>query len=162
MTWTCHVCGDERPDEKISVYTKAGRIGAVEFSQNIRYCNDRIECESGAITVDFLGGDDGIRATTQAVIRDIADSLDDAEVEHARLFDNIAEARLEHMRAAWYMRRARTYKNAMWLFALAMAAGIGSMIGAPLTTACWTLAVSGLALTGINFAWDRLKIGFPK
>lgn len=42
LTWTCHVCGEKRPDGKISVH-KIGIIGA-----NVRYCNDREACEQGA------------------------------------------------------------------------------------------------------------------
>lgn len=47
LTWTCHVCGDERPDDKISVLTKPLVINGQEVpggQQNIRYCNDRPEC----------------------------------------------------------------------------------------------------------------------
>lgn len=47
LTWTCHSCGEERPDAQIDVATfplkdfPGGEI-------NIRYCNDRIECEQKA------------------------------------------------------------------------------------------------------------------
>jgi hypothetical protein len=49
-TWTCHVCGDERPDALISVKTHHRKIGQVEFDENIRYCNDREKCIAGAET----------------------------------------------------------------------------------------------------------------
>lgn len=40
MKWTCHVCGDERPDAKTSVAKhQVGIVGV-----NVRYCNDRAEC----------------------------------------------------------------------------------------------------------------------
>jgi hypothetical protein len=55
-TWTCHVCGEERPDEKISVYSKQVRNGGIEFRQNVRYCNDKPECMEGATKVDWLKG----------------------------------------------------------------------------------------------------------
>jgi hypothetical protein len=47
MTWRCHVCGDERPDEKISVY-KREHHSPVRMTENIRYCNDRQPCIDGA------------------------------------------------------------------------------------------------------------------
>ena len=47
MTWTCHVCGKERPDDKISVAT--GRILDLPGAEiNIRYCNDNLDCETEA------------------------------------------------------------------------------------------------------------------
>lgn len=57
MTWKCHVCGDVRPDAKISVlkttWELAGHEG-VPVKQNVRYCNDRIACAAGAPDVSFL------------------------------------------------------------------------------------------------------------
>lgn len=51
MTWTCMVCGDERPDAAISVakrdLSNDGQIvpGA---TFNLRYCNDRADCTEKA------------------------------------------------------------------------------------------------------------------
>jgi hypothetical protein len=56
-TWTCHVCGDERPDARISVFSKTARLhGGVEVTQNVRYCNDRPACVEGAKLVDWMDG----------------------------------------------------------------------------------------------------------
>jgi hypothetical protein len=55
LTWTCHVCGDERPDTAISVF-KREHTGAVAFTENIRYCNDRPACIEGARTFSHLKG----------------------------------------------------------------------------------------------------------
>lgn len=55
-TWTCHVCGNERPDDKISVYSTDVALGPVKARQNVRYCNDRPECVEGAKHVEFFGG----------------------------------------------------------------------------------------------------------
>lgn len=58
MTWECHVCGDTRPDDKISVFTKdlSKERGLPEgtFKQNIRYCNDRKSCIEGAPNAGFV------------------------------------------------------------------------------------------------------------
>lgn len=56
MTWTCHVCKEERPDDKISVYSKDIPLfkGRVQARQNVRYCNDRKQCIDGAPKVVFL------------------------------------------------------------------------------------------------------------
>ncbi len=63
LTWTCHICGDERPDAKISVLSKPLGIPGVEAKQNIRYCNDRQKCIDGAEGFTFFktesGGDGG-------------------------------------------------------------------------------------------------------
>lgn len=53
ITWTCHICSDERPDEKISVYPKPVLLPvslgeAAPVTQNIRYCNDRADCINAA------------------------------------------------------------------------------------------------------------------
>jgi hypothetical protein len=42
------VCGEERQDARISVYTRTKRIGEIPFQENVRYCNDRIDCIKGA------------------------------------------------------------------------------------------------------------------
>lgn len=56
LTWTCHVCGEERPDDKISVHSKWASVAGIEVKQNVRYCNDRPECAEGAKNVDWLKG----------------------------------------------------------------------------------------------------------
>ena len=49
LTWKCHVCGDVRPDAAISVCTVPLEMGGVVMgTQNIRYCNDRVDCISKA------------------------------------------------------------------------------------------------------------------
>lgn len=53
ITWTCMVCGNERPDHLISVYTER-QFKPFEMSVNIRYCNDNIECIQGAGEHDLL------------------------------------------------------------------------------------------------------------
>lgn len=49
-TWTCHVCGDERPDELIAVHSETYPIlgGRVDYTVNVRYCADRVGCQAGA------------------------------------------------------------------------------------------------------------------
>jgi hypothetical protein len=54
-TWSCHVCGDERPDEKVSVHQTRREIGGVTITQNVRYCNDRPDCVTGAPGISFFG-----------------------------------------------------------------------------------------------------------
>ena len=61
-TWKCHICGEERPDAKISVLTKPLIINGQVVpggQQNIRYCNDRPACIEGAKEFSFFkeGGD---------------------------------------------------------------------------------------------------------
>lgn len=50
LTWTCMVCGAERPDHKISVVSKEGELGNTRatWKVNVRYCNDSDECFQGA------------------------------------------------------------------------------------------------------------------
>ena len=56
LTWSCHVCGAERPDEKISVYSTVVTNSGIEIKQNVRYCNDNPACIEGAKNVDWLSG----------------------------------------------------------------------------------------------------------
>ena len=56
-TWKCHICGEERPDEKISVLSKPIMINGQVVpggEQNIRYCNDRPVCIEGAKEFSFF------------------------------------------------------------------------------------------------------------
>ena len=56
-TWKCHICGEERPDDKISVLSKPLIINGQAVSggqQNIRYCNDRTACIEGAEEFSFF------------------------------------------------------------------------------------------------------------
>lgn len=54
VTWTCHVCGSERPDDKISVCTNQKIIGNITIPMNVRYCNDIESCINAAPHYDFL------------------------------------------------------------------------------------------------------------
>lgn len=60
MTWTCMVCGEERPDEKISVFPRPIKGMEQSFPDsrtNVRFCNDRLEClEWAAAPGPWRGG----------------------------------------------------------------------------------------------------------
>jgi hypothetical protein len=47
-TWTCHICGEERPDRRISVFqtdlSKQYGLPPGVMWHNVRYCNDRAGC----------------------------------------------------------------------------------------------------------------------
>ena len=57
LTWKCHICGDTRPDDKISVCTtdtsKKYNLPEGTMQQNVRYCNDRQDCIDKAKTYSF-------------------------------------------------------------------------------------------------------------
>lgn len=54
ITWTCHICKRERPDNKISVYSTEQDLGyGVTVRQNVRYCNDNPACTEAAKTFTF-------------------------------------------------------------------------------------------------------------
>ena len=54
-TWRCHICEEERPDNKISVVSRPLIISGRECGQqNIRYCNDRPACIEGAKSFSFV------------------------------------------------------------------------------------------------------------
>lgn len=59
LSWACHVCGDVRPDDKISVLTTEMVYGEgnIPMKQNVRYCNDRPNCVEGAKEINFLPED---------------------------------------------------------------------------------------------------------
>lgn len=56
LTWTCHVCGSERPDERISVHSSRENLDGLVFTQNVRYCNDNPDCRRKAPSVSFIKG----------------------------------------------------------------------------------------------------------
>ncbi len=54
MNWKCHPCGRERPDDKISVFSRPLVIGGqVRGQENIRYCNDSEDCAQKAQNFSF-------------------------------------------------------------------------------------------------------------
>lgn len=73
-TWKCHICGEERPDERISVVTKPLVInGQTVGDQNIRYCNDRPVCIEGAKEFSFFKGKrEGRMMETDAIVAAVA------------------------------------------------------------------------------------------
>jgi len=60
LTWTCHVCGKERPDDCISVFvrdvSKKYDLTPGTMTENIRYCNDNQECLEKAKMITLLKG----------------------------------------------------------------------------------------------------------
>lgn len=45
LTWTCHICKETRPDDKISVVKHPLIIKGRDMgTENIRYCNDNPDC----------------------------------------------------------------------------------------------------------------------
>lgn len=59
-TWTCHVCGAERPDRLISVERHERELApGIPVTENVRYCNDRQGCREGARDVTFLPAQHG-------------------------------------------------------------------------------------------------------
>lgn len=48
ITWTCHVCGRERNDDEIFVYSEKS-TGRFDSQVNVRYCYDSADCYQGAI-----------------------------------------------------------------------------------------------------------------
>lgn len=53
-TWTCHVCGETRPDSMIDVFqtdlSAERRLPAGTLMQNVRYCRDNPRCVAMAKT----------------------------------------------------------------------------------------------------------------
>ena len=58
VLWTCHICKDTRQDGDISVYqtdlSKINKLPKGSMMMNIRYCNDRPSCLSGAKSFTFF------------------------------------------------------------------------------------------------------------
>lgn len=55
LTWTCHICKRERPDNKISVFSKPLIVDGQELGkQNIRHCNDNLGCCQKAREFSFI------------------------------------------------------------------------------------------------------------
>lgn len=58
LEWTCHICGEKRPDSFISVVSKdlskKYELAEGTLKQNVRYCNDNQSCIEDAKEKDFL------------------------------------------------------------------------------------------------------------
>lgn len=58
ITWTCHICKQERSDDKVSVHKRdVSQEYEVPFGtiiENVRYCNDNPDCIEKAQTFRFL------------------------------------------------------------------------------------------------------------
>jgi hypothetical protein len=58
LTWECHICKEERPDDKVSVITKPLMMNGLRVGdQNIRYCNDNESCIERSKTFSFIKED---------------------------------------------------------------------------------------------------------
>ena len=55
LTWTCMVCGRDRPDEHVSVLKKRMSILEHDYDVNIRYCNDTPGCLAHAEGCERMG-----------------------------------------------------------------------------------------------------------
>ena len=56
LTWTCHICGEERPDRLISVRSKTVKHAGFTTTENVRYCNDRITCSTASLSFSHFKG----------------------------------------------------------------------------------------------------------
>ncbi len=58
-SWTCHVCGKERPDAYISVrsidMSSEYKLPVGTVKQNVRYCNDNERCIEESRTKKLIG-----------------------------------------------------------------------------------------------------------
>lgn len=62
LVWRCHICGERRLDQFISVRTNRYTIAKdedyntppVEYTEDIRYCNDRPDCMEASKTYKFV------------------------------------------------------------------------------------------------------------
>lgn len=48
FTWTCRICGAERPDVRIDVASAQGLFAGALATVNVRHCNDRVDCLTAA------------------------------------------------------------------------------------------------------------------
>ena len=62
ITWTCHICGKERPDHCVSVFSKDTSeehgFPPGTMKQNVRYCNDNVTCVEAAPHFNFIKKDE--------------------------------------------------------------------------------------------------------
>lgn len=62
LTWKCEICGEERPDAKISVLTyKLKALEPVDAQRNVKYCNDKESCYLGAVKLSNEEDEDAIK-----------------------------------------------------------------------------------------------------
>lgn len=54
LTWTCHICQQERPDAAISVWKHERSVAGLSLTEHVRYCNDRAECAEAAKSFHFV------------------------------------------------------------------------------------------------------------
>jgi hypothetical protein len=49
-TWTCHACGDTRPDAMIDTYAEDTVLkGSIPMRVSLRYCRDRPRCRAEVV-----------------------------------------------------------------------------------------------------------------
>lgn len=58
LSWSCHICGKDRPDAAISVFlsdlSDEMKLPPGTVTQNVRYCNDDPKCTQEARVFRFL------------------------------------------------------------------------------------------------------------
>ncbi len=75
ITWTCHICGKERPDEKISVavHDSSDLYNAKEgtVTSNVRYCNDNQDCEDKAKSKTYQHHGNKVKSIVSGVVKSL-------------------------------------------------------------------------------------------
>jgi hypothetical protein len=56
LTWTCHICGQERPDAMIGVEKHKTLMPGTNLrvEESVRYCRDKAECMNAAPNFSFI------------------------------------------------------------------------------------------------------------
>lgn len=57
ITWKCDVCGQKRPDDKISVnkadMSERFNLPKGTMQSNVKFCNDKPDCRNGAANIHW-------------------------------------------------------------------------------------------------------------
>ncbi len=90
LTWSCHICGRVRPDDKISVRSSQLQInGEYCGTMNVHYCNDNPDCVEASKTYSFFNeglDTDGVPLDLEARVDAMEREIDEKTEEELPYF----------------------------------------------------------------------------
>lgn len=96
-SWTCHICGDTRPDDKISVRQHITNAdGGFTVTQNVRYCNDRPDCIAGSFDYRHIPDPPDSRGTSPNGAQPVDNPVDSHVDRRAETGDPAADPESDH------------------------------------------------------------------
>ena len=152
--WTCHVCGENRPERFVSVHKRDNSekysMSPGTFVENIRYCNDKHKCIKGSRTHSNF-----TKESAQEKVKENSENID----EYSKSMRKMGEKKEKY-------NAMRYFYTFLIFFAAAMI--INPLLGVALQDdvtfmekLLWVPGIFMRVLIGVYFSWRYTDKLFP-